>query len=173
MCDALTGRLYAMSAPITWERSHPWGAVGVITAILATAAAAMFGSRFPADAWYRELDKPALTPPGAVFPIVWTVLYLFIAIAGANILARNEWTTPWRVIWLVQIGLNGLWSYLFFGEHQVGLALIDVIALTLLNWAIVVAGFQVQRLVGWLFLPYALWTTFATYLNLGILVLNR
>lgn len=139
--------------------------------ICLVAAAAAVGATSRPGAWYAALAKPAWTPPSAVFGPVWTLLYLMIAIAGWLVWRSNH---RWPAIgaWGVGLVLNMAWSWLFFGRQLPGIALIDILAL----WCSIVAFLLATRRSNspafWLFVPYLLWVSFATALNLQIWRLN-
>ncbi|MBT8486243.1 MAG: tryptophan-rich sensory protein [Phycisphaerales bacterium] len=139
------------------------------------AVAAFFGSNFTPGEWYQALQRPALAPPNWIFGPVWTLLYLAIAVAAFLV-----WRRPERsgralalVLWGTQLALNALWSYLFFGLERPGLALIEIVVLLGVIVATTVVFFSVRKSAGMLFVPYALWVSFATYLNAGFWYLNR
>lgn len=139
----------------------------------ATIAVAVIGS-FATSAgqdWYDELEEPVFAPPGGVISIVWTVLYVLIAVAGWLGWRSTRSSLP-TVAWSVQMALNLAWSSVFFGlESPLG-GLVVIVALAV---AIAVTGlllWRVDRLAGVLFVPYLLWVLFATALNVGIGVLN-
>jgi tryptophan-rich sensory protein len=121
--------------------------------------------------WYAALAKPAFNPPGWVFGPVWTVLYVLVAVAGWRIWQGDRRGRPMR-LWWTQLVLNFLWSPIFFGAHQVGLALIIVLLLLAAIAAFIVLAWRQDRLAAWLFLPYAAWVTFASALNASIWELN-
>jgi len=137
------------------------------------AAAALVGTQFGPGPWYVALQKPPWTPPGWLFAPVWTVLYVAIAVAGWSVWrSKAVSVTKPILIWLLQLMLNGLWSWLFFGLRRPDLALIDIIALLVtIGWFIASAG-KISRVAAWLFVPYALWVGFATALNFSIWQLN-
>lgn len=136
--------------------------------------AAWVGSRFPPGAWYEQLLKPALTPPGWVFPIVWTLLYTMMGVAAWLIWRHRGVAGALRPLglFLLQLGFNTLWSYLFFGLENPGLALVNIIVLWLAILATVITFWQYDRLAGQLLIPYLLWVSFAVYLNLQFWRLN-
>lgn len=138
---------------------------------LLTLAAATIGSQFRPDAWYTALAKPDWTPPGWIFPPVWTTLYVMIAIAGwlASRSSERQRLVP---IWLVGIVLNGAWSWLFFGRHEIGLALLDIALLWGSILAFIVTAWRPARLAALLFVPYFAWVSFASVLNFTIWRLN-
>jgi tryptophan-rich sensory protein len=130
------------------------------------------GAIFSPGPWYAALQKPGWTPPDWVFPPVWSLLYIGIALAGWLL-----WSTPGtreaRIGWCVQLLMNGLWSWIFFGLHQPLLALFDIALL--LAVAIFVAWSCVRSApwVSLLFTPYIAWVGYAATLNAGVWWLNR
>lgn len=145
--------------------------LGVFIGVVALAA--FFGSQFLPGGWYAELDKPPLTPPSWIFGPVWSLLYLCIAIAGWLVWRARLGSAMPLLLWASQLALNALWSFLFFGLQRPGLALIDIALLLSLIIATTVAFFRVRPLAGALFVPYAAWVAFASYLNAGFWYLNR
>jgi len=134
-----------------------------------------FGSMFPPGEWYAQLDKPALTPPGIVFPIAWTVLYVCIGVALYLFLIatpRHARRIP-LAIFATQLVLNGLWSWIFFGLHAVGAALVEIVALWLAIAATAIVFRRTSPTAAKLLVPYLVWVTFATYLNAAIWISNR
>jgi len=137
-------------------------------------AAAWVGSRFQPGTWYAGLVKPALTPPNWVFGPVWTLLYILMGVAAWMVWQRRgrAGVALALTLFLLQLGLNVLWSYLFFGLQHPGLALLDIIALWLALLATLMAFRRLHRLAGGLLVPYLLWVSFAVYLNLQFWRLN-
>ena len=133
--------------------------------------AAYFGMTYLPGPFYAALQKPTWTPPNEVFAPVWTVLYVMIAVAGW-IAWRAQGFGPLLWLWLLQLVLNGAWSYLMFGEKQIVSALVDITALWLAIGAFVVVAWPVRRSAALLFVPYFLWVTFAAALNFEIWRLN-
>ncbi|MFN3623669.1 MAG: TspO/MBR family protein [Hyphomicrobium sp.] len=133
--------------------------------------AAYFGMTYLPGPFYAALQKPAWTPPNEVFAPVWTVLYVVIALAGW-IAWRAQGFGPLLWLWLIQLALNGVWSYLMFGEKQITSALLDIGALWLAILAFIVLAWPVRRSAALLFVPYLLWVTFAAALNMEIWRLN-
>lgn len=143
----------------------------LVAFVALVAGAASFGAMFRPGTWYAALAKPSWTPPNAVFGPVWTVLYLLIAIAGWLVWRTGRGRVAFA-IWAVGLALNAVWSWLFFGRQAVGPALIDIVLL----WC-AIAGFmwaarKVSPMASLLFLPYLLWVSYATALNLAIWRLN-
>ncbi len=124
---------------------------------------------------YARLAKPPLSPPGWVFPAVWTVLYLLMGLAswlitGAN--ASEDRKQMALSLYAVQLTANFLWPLLFFGLARYTLAflwLLVLLALVLAAWD---RFRRLDRRAGTLLIPYILWLCFAAYLNLGAAMLN-
>jgi tryptophan-rich sensory protein len=131
------------------------------------AAAAMTGAWFAPDSWYRELAKPRWTPPDWVFPVVWTTVYILIAVAAARV-AGKPGSAYALALWAMQMPINALWSPVFFGLRRIGQALAVIGALWVSVAACMVALWQVDMIAGLLFLPYLTWLTIAAALNYSI-----
>jgi tryptophan-rich sensory protein len=125
------------------------------------------------EPWYRNLAKPAWTPPDQAFPIVWTLLYILMAVAVWQAWrdAPNRFGWP-LACFLIQLALNGAWSYVFFGMGEIVAAFLVIMALVLAILATVVTFAQVSRPAAWLMLPYLLWVGYATALNGAIVQMN-
>lgn len=134
-------------------------------------AAAVTGARYMPGPWYQSLAKPSWTPPDWLFPIAWTVLYFMIAIAGWKVW-KAEGVGPALVVWLIGLVLNAAWSYLMFGRHEIGLALIDVSAMWISLVAFIWLSWNVDRDAAYLFMPYLVWVSFATALNAAVWRMN-
>lgn len=145
--------------------------LALVAFALVTFAASSTGAIFPPGAWYAALVKPEWTPPNWVFPLAWGVLYVIIALAG--------WLA-WRVqgfgvslkFWVAQLIFNAAWSYIMFGQHQIGLAMLDIVLLWLMTVGFIVTVWTSSRAAGLLFLPYLAWATFAGALNFAVWQLN-
>ena len=127
--------------------------------------------------WYPTLVKPVFNPPNWIFAPVWSLLYIMIGVAGGMIWNRIE-TDKERVtsafkIFIAQLALNALWSYLFFGLHNPLLALIEIIILWILIFETYNQFVKIDKVAGKLMLPYLAWVSFATILNGSIWWLNR
>jgi translocator protein len=143
-------------------------------AIVFVAAAIGAVASVDAGTFYMQLVLPEWAPPSWVFGPVWTVLYITIGVA-----AWLVWRTGMRgsvrwalMLFLVQLALNALWSWLFFGWHRGALAFADVLLLWIFIVATLVAFLRVQALAGWLLVPYLLWVSFAAVLNYAVWQLN-
>lgn len=134
-------------------------------------AVAAFGALFTPGEWYQTLSKPAWNPPNWIFGPVWTVLYVMIAVSGWLVWQQDGNALAVR-LYALQLVLNAAWSWLFFGMHAIGLALIDVILLLLVIVAAIVVFWPLSRIAAGLLVPYAAWVAFATLLNAAIWRLN-
>ena len=125
--------------------------------------------------WYVTLNKPSFNPPNWVFAPVWTLLYIMMGVAAGMIWTSNsdEQTTKKALgFFAIQLGLNALWSYLFFGLHNPLLALIEIILLWLMIFETYNMFKKINKTAGLLLLPYLAWVSFATILNASIWWLN-
>jgi benzodiazapine receptor len=122
-------------------------------------------------AWYAGLSKPSFNPPGWLFGPVWTVLYVLIAIAGWRVWQRDRTGRPVK-LWWAQLGLNFVWSPVFFGAHQIGLAFFTILLLLAAILGFIALAWRLDRIAALLFLPYAAWVAFASVLNGSIWTLN-
>jgi tryptophan-rich sensory protein len=135
---------------------------------------ALVGGLFPPGEWYAGLAKPALTPPGWVFGPVWTALYLAMGVSSYLVLGRASAPGGRAALaaFGIQLFLNGLWSYLFFGLERPGLALVDIGLLWLAILASLALFWRLRPLAGAILVPYLAWVGFAAWLNFGLWRLN-
>ena len=122
-------------------------------------------------AWYAGLKKPFFNPPNWIFAPVWTVLYLFISIAGWRVWQIDPYGLAMK-LWLIQLGLNFSWSPLFFLAHRVAAALIVICVMFLSVFGFSIVASRIDLISTALFLPYVAWVAFASALNGSILYLN-
>lgn len=117
--------------------------------------------------WYASLNVSPLTPPNWVFSVVWTILYVLIAVVGWLIFNRLAVVHNRIISWLycTQLILNWLWTPLFFVYHYTGLALINVLLMDICVWLIIYYSWHEKRLISVLMAPYCAWIMWATYLN--------
>jgi translocator protein len=137
-------------------------------------AAGWIGSRFMPGEWYASLAKPAWNPPNAVFAPVWTVLYVFMGVAAWLVWRKAGFsgaTVP-LALFLLQLALNSLWSYLFFGLQQPMLAFFEIVVLWIAILATTLGFWKVTPAAGVLLVPYLCWVAFAAALNLQLWRLN-
>jgi tryptophan-rich sensory protein len=122
--------------------------------------------------WFDALAKPWFMPPGWVFPIAWTILYILMGVSlGLLVEARRRRRTAVG-LFLLQLLLNYLWSPIFFGAHQTGAALAVILLLDAVVLATIWQAWRVRRAAACLLFPYAVWLALATALNLAIWRMN-
>ena len=124
---------------------------------------------------YGQLNQPPLSPPGWLFPVVWTILYLLMGYASYRVLtsgADPQKIRRARILYGAQLLLNFLWTPVFFGLEWRLVAFFILLALWVLIYLTMKAFSDIDDLAGTLLLPYILWVTFAAYLNLGVYLLN-
>jgi benzodiazapine receptor len=140
--------------------------------LLVSFAAAAIGGIASADAgaFYRQLARPAWAPPAWLFGPVWTVLYLLIGIAAWLVWeARGvRGARAALALFLVQLAVNALWTWLFFAWRRGALAFVDVVVLWVLIVITAVLFWRIRPLAGVLLLPYLAWVTFASALTYAV-----
>ncbi|MBW2966057.1 tryptophan-rich sensory protein [Candidatus Woesearchaeota archaeon] len=148
----------------------------LIISIIIPFLASAIGSLFTASSvstWYVELIKPSFNPPSWVFGPVWTLLYLLMGIALYLIWvdkAKNKEKAYWT--FGIQLGLNALWSILFFGLRNPLLAFIEIIVLWIAILMTIIYFYRINKKTIYLLLPYILWVSFAAVLNFSLMILN-
>lgn len=152
------------------RRDAQWGALVIL--LLVTGAAASIGamgSTTSAD-FYRELARPDFAPPAYVFGPVWTVLYFLMAIAAWLVVRARGWpgARPAMTLYGVQLGLNALWTWLFFGWRLGAVAFLEILILWVVIALTVRAFWRASRVAGALLLPYLAWVTFAAALTFAV-----
>lgn len=127
-----------------------------------------------ADGWYGSLNQPSFNPPNEVFGPVWTVLYILMGISLYMVWKQVPGNRRENAlgIFALQLLLNFLWTLFFFYFKDIEIALLDIIALWISIVIMIVMFIRVKPLAGWLNIPYLLWVTFATALNVAYYVLN-
>jgi benzodiazapine receptor len=143
----------------------------VLFLVLVVGGGWLIGSNTAPGAWYDSLNKPPFNPPGWIFAPVWSVLYIFIAIAGWRTWMRTD-TGGAMSVWWLQLGLNFLWSPLFFALQMPAAALLVIVALLAVIILFIRLTWTPDRISAALFIPYLAWVSFATLLNASIVVLN-
>lgn len=125
--------------------------------------------------WYATLNKPSFSPPNWIFGPVWTILYFLMGVSFYFI-----WQQGWkkkkvrtaRNYFLVQLGLNFIWSPIFFGFKSPSLALLMIVAMWVLTILTIKKFYSLSKWSAYLLVPYLFWISFATILNISIVVLN-
>lgn len=153
------------------RRRDVLGLVAFVALCFGTAALGNTATARSVLEWYPGLRKPPWTPPNWVFGPVWTVLYGMMAVAGW-LAWRDERSRTTTLVFLLQLLLNGAWSWLFFGLRRPDLALAGVVLLWLAIVATITAFWKISRLAVILFVPYLAWVTFAAFLNRAVVRLN-
>ena len=139
---------------------------------LAVGGLAAFLTRNSMDL-FAMVKKPPLSPPGWLFPVVWTILYLLMGFASYLVLvAEKPGRTAWK-FYLAQLAFNFVWPILFFHLQMYLLSVVWLLLLWMLILVTILWFTRSSRLAGYLLIPYLLWVTFAGYLNLGIYILNQ
>jgi translocator protein len=153
--------------------------IKLVECILACFAAAGIGSLFTFKAipnWYAGLKKPPYTPPNWAFGPVWTFLYVLMSISVFLVwqkgLAVNGASLAFNLFW-IQLAVNVIWSIIFFGMKSPRGGIITIVLLWLLILSTIITAFRVSGWAGSLLIPYLAWVTVATYLNIGVWLLNR
>lgn len=153
--------------------------IKLVLSIIICQLAGIIGSYFTVDSiatWYFDLTKPSLKPPNWIFAPVWISLYFMMGISlflvwqkGLNI-QRNKNAF---ILFIIQLIVNSLWSIVFFGMHEILLAVLVIIILWLLIFASIFSFQPISKPASYLLIPYLLWVSFASYLNISIYILNR
>ena len=134
----------------------------ILTAVIGSIASTSAGT----DSWYLLLNKSKLNPPGYVFGIVWPILYILMMVSA--FLAHKKIF----LIFIIQLFFNAVWSWLFFRFQMPLIALLDIYLLIALNIYILNLMYKENKLAFFLFIPYVVWISFASYLNLFIVINN-
>ncbi len=125
--------------------------------------------------WYAGIAKPFFSPPGFVFAPVWTTLYILMGISLYLIWMEGTGRKEVRIalfVFAVQLVLNGLWTFLFFGLQSPLLGLIEIIVLWIFIVLTIVLFYRIRKTSAYLLVPYLLWVSFASFLTYTIWILN-
>lgn len=124
--------------------------------------------------WYQTLNKPTFNPPNYIFGPVWTLLYILMAISFYLVWNSKSSKIKKRAlqVFCLQLFLNLLWSFVFFGLHQIFLSVVVIIALFFSILYTVILFKKISKTAAYLLIPYILWVSFASVLNICILLLN-
>jgi len=141
-------------------------------------SAGIIGGLFTTSAiteWYQYINKPSFNPPNWIFGPVWTLLYFMMSIAlylvwQKGLKKKENWSA--FIFFMVQLGLNTLWSILFFGLRSPLLGLIDIALLFITIVVVIYKFFRINKTASLMLAPYLLWVTFASVLNFFIWKLN-
>ena len=150
--------------------------IPILLALLPLAAGALSGLAVQNGQRYMQLQKPPLSPPGIVFPIVWSILYVLMGVGFylANRGSEQKGISQSKILvpYLVQLFLNACWSFLFFGLGLYWLGAFWVLALIASIVWMMKAFYKSSPAAAYLQIPYLAWCCFAAYLSFGVAVLN-
>ena len=154
----------------------------LIVAIIIPLTIGILSSFITKDAMmtFNAMKKPPLAPPGILFPIVWSILYVMMGISSyilyesdtKNGTMNSKIKNKCRSLYVVQLVFNFFWSIIFFKSKLYVLAFMWLIILWLLVFALIVESKKINKIASCLLIPYLVWMTFAAYLNIGIAILN-
>lgn len=139
--------------------------VGVLSGIIA-------GNSF---SFYKEIVRPPFSPPGWIFPIVWIILYALMGISAYFIYTSKATVRQKNfalAVYAIQLVVNFLWSIVFFRLKMLGFSVAIILLLLLLIVVMICVFYRIHPVAAYLNIPYLLWTAFASYLNIGVLILN-
>ncbi|SNR22956.1 TspO/MBR family protein [Flavobacterium sp. ov086] len=129
------------------------------------------------ETWYPTIIKPSFNPPNWIFMPVWTLLYIFMGVAAGlvwdKIKEQNEEVKKALGFFLIQLTLNAIWSYIFFGLKNPMLAFVEIALLWLMIYETYFKFDKINKIAGYLLIPYMAWVAFAGILNASIWWLNR
>ncbi|HCL95607.1 TPA: TspO protein, partial [candidate division WWE3 bacterium] len=148
----------------------------LIISLIVTFAAAALGSYFTTpniSTWYASLNKPFFSPPEWIFAPVWSLLYILMAIALYLVWKKDspqQDKTKAIILYAIQLSLNALWSVIFFGMREPGIALAEIVVLETVIILTALSFRKMSKVAARLFIPYIIWVGFAAILNLSIVV---
>ena len=147
--------------------------VFAIAICLAVGISSSFFTIADVKTWFVTINKPSWNPPSYLFAPVWTTLYVLMGIAWGIIWNSNTIEKPRAMqLFIIQLALNFFWSIIFFGIHNISLALFDIIALWVMILLTIFIFGRINKNAAWLLVPYISWVSFATLLNFAIWQLN-
>jgi translocator protein len=161
------------------DRPRPlqtWLVFGLLLALVAATGGLAAQVTVPSLGWYAGLNRPGFTPPDRLFGPVWTILYAVMAIAAWRVWRAEIGRSSVRralAMFLVQLAFNALWSPVFFGAKRPDIAFMVIVMLLGALGVTLAQFFRVDRLAGWMLIPYLLWVAYAAVLNGAIVLLNR
>jgi tryptophan-rich sensory protein len=138
----------------------------IVAVILAAAIGSMASTSVGTDSWYLLLNKSELNPPSYIFGVVWPILYILMMVSA--FLAHKKIFS----IFITQLFFNAAWSWLFFRFQMPLIALLDIYLLIAINIYILNLMYKENKIAFFLFIPYVVWISFASYLNLFIVINN-
>ena len=156
-------------------KKQAWQYAGWILLSEAVGLLSAWLTRGNMDLYTQQIVQPPLSPPAIVFPIVWTILYALMGVGAARVsLSEDSLARDWALtIFIAQLAVNFFWSLFFFNAQAFGFSYLWLLLLVALVAVMVYLFWRVDPLAGILQLPYLLWVIFASYLNLGVWLMNR
>ena len=153
-----------------WKRYKPI-LLQVVIALLAGGLASLLGG--DTAPLYERLVSPPLAPPGWVFPVVWSILYVLMGVAAGLVVKSQDVDSRQALaLYYLQLGLNVLWPLVFFRFEWITMAAVWLLLLTVAVYTTWMRFRAINKVAGWLLVPYLAWCLFALYLNIGLAVLN-
>jgi tryptophan-rich sensory protein len=142
--------------------------------IITFAASAIggFSTRISKEPWYSSINKPSFNPPDWVFAPVWTTLYIFMAVAVWLIWINQKKIKKIFYVYFVHLFFNATWSVIFFGFHQIFLALINILLIIFFIIWLIKLYLPLNKFSAYLMIPYLVWCCYAFILNLNLFLLN-
>ena len=122
---------------------------------------------------YNVLNKPSFSPPGFLFPIVWTILYILMGVSYSILDINNLVDKQVKKVYFIQLIVNLIWAVIFFILKARLISVIWIILLLLLVIYMIITFYKRNKLSAYLQIPYLIWVAFATYLNIGVYLLNK
>ena len=166
---------------INSKKQYKMNKITRILAVVVTCLAIGYFSgivtRSSIDTWYPTLIKPSFNPPNWIFAPVWSLLFAMMGVAAGlvwnHIESEKEVVKKALIFFIIQLALNALWSYLFFGLRNPVLAGIEIVLLWLMIYETYLKFSKINKISGYLMLPYLAWVSFAMILNWSICWLNK
>lgn len=152
-----------------------WFVIAMVISFLPGIFGVFFTPHGDSNVWYNGLIKSGLTPPGWVFSVAWTILYILLGVAlylVIRVTRRGVNKMLAYTLFAAQLVLNGLWSYMFFGAHLPAFALVNLLVLFVVAIWMARVFDSIDKWAGYLVIPYILWMMFAFYLNAYIILMN-
>ena len=154
----------------TWKAYAVWIALAV-----AVGGISGWLTKEGTEIYNATIEKPPLSPPSIVFPIVWSILFVLMGVGAAKVYLSppSEDRSRSLLLFIIQLAVNFFWSIIFFNFENFGLAFFWLLALWGLILWMMLSFYKVDKIAALLQIPYFLWVTFAAYLNFGVWMLNR
>ena len=146
--------------------------LGFVIVTFCASAIGGFSTRISKEPWYSSINKPTFNPPDWVFAPVWTMLYIFMALAIWLIWMNPNKTKKIFYVYFIHLFINATWSIIFFGFHKIFLALINIILIIFFIIWLIKLDLPINKLSVYLMFPYLAWCCYAFVLNLSLYLLN-